>query len=226
MKRVRLMSLGLPDQIFLPCLIGGAMAITALGCSGGKSAPPPPSINTITSYQGQAGSSFLISGALFTNVISVTVGGIEVRNFNILDDNAITAWVSSDAKTGVIAVASPWGTAQSSSNFYVVPVITGLTSTTDPTGGATMNPGDAVTITGSGFIGATSVHFVGPPSTPIGTPANAFTVVNANQITTSVPAGLPSGAGYTLAVIVPGPNGGTISSGSNLPPSPLFTVNN
>jgi hypothetical protein len=214
------------NRIASPWLIGGTMVLTMLGCSGkSHSATPPPIIYGLTTPQGQSGSSFMISGAGFTGAMAVTIGGVEVSHFDVLDDNEITAWVATDAQTGPIAITTPGGTTQTSSIFYVLPVVTGLTSTTDPTAGATMNPGDKVTVTGSGFIGTTAVAFYGPGSSPVRTSAAPYSAVSANQITTTVPSGIPAGAGYVLEVVVPGPSGGTLSSGANVPPGPLFTIN-
>ena len=68
-----------------------------------------------------------------------------------------------------------------------------------PTSGAV---GTTVTLTGTGFTGATAVRFAG-------TPATSFTVISATQITATVPSGAASGA---ISVTTPG--GTASSSGS------------
>jgi Tfp pilus tip-associated adhesin PilY1 len=84
-----------------------------------------------------------------------------------------------------------------------------------------------VTITGSGFVGATApLVFYGPASAPGSTSQPTYTVVSANQITTTVPTGIPAGSGYVLTLTVPGPNGGSINNNppDNILPNPSFTV--
>ena len=124
-------------------------------------------------------------------------------------------------------VTNPAGISASSTSFYVVPTIDSFTSSTDPAAGKTMHSGDILTITGSGFIGATApLVFVGPASSPGSTSQPAYKVVSANQITTTVPIGIPPGSGYVLTLTVPGPNGGSLNNNppDNILPNPSFTV--
>lgn len=85
----------------------------------------------------------------------------------------------------------------SSQAFKVLPAITSFTPTIGPVG-------RKVTITGSGFIGATKVTFGGVK-------AISFTVSSGTQITATVPTGAKTG---NIAVTTPG---GTGSKG-------IFTV--
>jgi hypothetical protein len=73
----------------------------------------------------------------------------------------------------------------------VPPTVTSVTPNSGPTAG-----GNSVTITGTGFTGATSVTFGG-------TAAITFTVVNDTTITATVPAGTAGSA----SVVVTTPNG-------------------
>ena len=86
-------------------------------------------------------------------------------------------------------VTAPGGNATSPSSFtvYPKPTIAGIS----PTSGQI---GSAVTITGTGFTGATAVSFNG-------TAATSFTAVSDTQITATVPAGTTSG---TVTVTAPG----------------------
>ena len=224
--------MGPVQRKILPCLIGGALGIAILGCSGHHTNPPSITATSSSSLpfspaQGPIGNSLFIYGSGFTGTTAVTIGGVAVGVFTVVNDNQIDAFVPAGAVTGLIAVTNSAGTSTSSTSFYVVPTINSFTSSTDPTAGATMHPGDSVTITGSGFIGATApLVFYGPASSPGSTLQPTYTVVSANQITTTVPAGTPAGAGYVITLTVPGPNGGSINNNppDNVLPNPSFTV--
>jgi hypothetical protein len=117
----------------------------------------------------------------------VSFGGTAAASFTVNSDTQITAAVASGA-TGTVAVTAPGGQATSTSTFTFIaaPVISSFT----PTSGGT---GASVTITGSGFTGATAVSFGG-------TAAASFTVNSDTQITAAV----ASGATGTVAVTAPG----------------------
>ena len=102
-------------------------------------------------------------------------------------------WVDSAVNTSMT---------QSVGNAYVsitppsaLPEITGFSPTSGPVG-------TSVTLTGTGFTGATTVEFGG-------TAATSYSVVGDTQITTTVPAGATSGP---IAVTTPG---GTATSGAS-----------
>jgi IPT/TIG domain len=99
-------------------------------------------------------------------------------------------------------VVTPGGTSPTSSvdqfTFVAAPTVTGLSPTTGPAAGGTL-----VTITGTGFTGATAVDFGT-------TAATSFTVVNATTIT----AVTPPGAG-TVGVTVITPAGTSSGSSAN-----------
>ena len=102
-----------------------------------------------------------------------------------------------------VTVTSTAGTATTSpANFVVKPRVTGFS----PTSGSM---GTAVTITGSGFNGATNVYF-GFNGTFNATPA-PFTAVSSTQISTSVPGGATTGR---IGVVTPVD---TVNNSSNFP---------
>ena len=79
-----------------------------------------------------------------------------------------------------VTVTTPDGTGTSAGDVHllrVAPTVTGLSPTSGPAAGGT-----SVTITGTGFTGATAVKFGA-------TAATSFTVVNATQITAVTAAG-------------------------------------
>src|SRR5207247_1142308 len=132
---------------------------------------------------GSAGASVTIIGTSFIGVTAAIFNGAPAT-FTVVSSTQISAVVPAAATTGPIKVTcSPW-TAATSTNFVVLPQVTGFS----PTSGAM---GAAVTLTGSGLNGATAVYFDPTPSFN-GTPAT-FSVVSGTQISTSVPAGAASG---------------------------------
>ncbi|HEY3815345.1 MAG TPA: IPT/TIG domain-containing protein, partial [Caulobacteraceae bacterium] len=142
----------------------------------------PPSITSISPTSGTAGAFVLINGAGFTGATSVTFGGV-AASFSVTNDGQIGA--TAPAGTGVVdvRVTTAYGTSltgavdQFTYPASGAPVITQIS----PTGGATVG-GTSVTITGSGFTGATAVKF--------GTKAaTAFTVNSDTQVTATSPSG-------------------------------------
>jgi len=223
----------LVQRIVLSGLIGGALSIATLGCSGHHSTPPPVVSSSSSSplpfspAQEPIGNSLFVYGSGFAGTTSVTIGGVVVGAFTVVNDGRIEAFVPANAITGPIVVTTPAGISTSSTSFYIVPTIDSFTSSTDPAAGKTMHSGDTVTITGSGFVGATApLVFYGPASSPGSISQPNYTVVSANRITTTVPAGIAPGSGYLLTLTVPGPDGGSINNNSpdNILPNPSFTI--
>lgn len=159
-----------------------------------------PSISNFTPTSGLVGASVTITGTKFTGATAVKFNGT-TATMTVNSDTQITAVVPTGATTGKITVTTSNGTATSAANFTVTPpapTITGF----NPTSGAPATP---VTLTGANFTGASSVQFNGV--------AASFTVVNAGQISTTVPAAATSGK-ITVTTA-----GGTATSAAD------FTVN-
>ena len=101
-----------------------------------------------------------ITGTGFTGATAVDFGTTAATALTVVNDTTITA--DSPAGTGTVdvTVTTPDGTSATSpaDQFtYVVaaaPTVTGLSPTTGPAAGGTL-----VTITGTGFTGATAVDF-------------------------------------------------------------------
>jgi IPT/TIG domain len=157
--------------------IAAAMAITPASWAA------TPTISSFAPTSGAVGTSVTIHGHNFSgpNVTSVTFNGTSAT-FTIDNSQKITATVPAGATTGPIAVASPDGTATSSTNFTVTvtgaPTITSFNPTSGPVG-------TSVRINGSNFTGATAVRFNGVSA--------AFTVQNATRINATVPSGATTG---------------------------------
>ena len=122
-----------------------------------------------------------ITGSGFTGTAAVTFGGTAATSFTVNSDTSITA-VTPGGPAGAVdvAVARPDGSASLPNGFTYTavapPVITSVAPNTGPEAGGT-----SVTITGTGFTGATAVTFGG-------TAAASFTVVSDTSITATTPA--------------------------------------
>jgi sugar lactone lactonase YvrE len=128
------------------------------------------------------GTSVTITGVGFTNVSKLHFGAVTVTDFTVDSDTQITAISPATAASTVnvrVAAADVWSTVVTADRFKFVPAppaVTGVSPGSGPTAGGT-----TVTITGTGFTGATNVKF--------GTVAAAsFTVDSDTQITAVSPA--------------------------------------
>ena len=99
-----------------------------------------------------------ITGTGFTGATAVDFGTTAATNVNVVSDTTITA--ISPAGTGVsdVTVITPAGTSPVSPadqfTYVAAPTVSGLSPTSGPAAGGTL-----VTITGTGFTGATAVDF-------------------------------------------------------------------
>ena len=146
-----------------------------------------PVITGFAPSAGRVGANVLITGGGFLDARSVAFGGTATQEFIWHTATQIFVAVPTGATSGKLAVTTPAGTATSPGTFTVVaaPTITSFT----PTSGVA---GATVTLTGTGFTGATKVTFNGRTAT--------FTVGSATRITATVPTGATSGK---LAVTTP-----------------------
>jgi hypothetical protein len=122
-----------------------------------------------------------ITGTGFTGATAVDFGTNPATNLTVVNDTTITA--DSPAGTGIVnvTVTTPGGTSPTSQanqfTYTAAPTVTGLSPTSGPAAGGTL-----VTITGTGFTGASAVDFGT-------TAATNFNVVNATTITADSPPG-------------------------------------
>ncbi len=157
-----------------------------------------PQITSFTPSSGVEGSSVTITGVSLTQASKVTFGGVAAKSFTVNSDTQVTVTVPSGAKTGKIVITTSGGTATSSATFTILPSITSFSPTSGPVG-------TSVTVTGSGFTGATGVTFNGA--------AASFNLNSDSQITATVPSAATTGP---ISVAT---KGGTATSTTN------FTVN-
>ena len=165
-----------------------------------------PIVSSLSPTSAAAGAPVTISGYGFQGATGVSFHGTSA-NFTVNSDTQITATVPSGATSGTVTVTGPAGTGTSAGNFTVIPpppppVFNGGFV---PASGAV---GAVVTLTGSGFTGASSVAFDGTSA--------AFHVDSDTQITAVVPSGAGNGA-----ITVSNPGGSSSSTASFTVSSPI-----
>ena len=141
------------------------------------------------------GTTVTVTGSGFTGATEVTFGSVAGKNLTVVNDTTITVTSPAESPATVaVRVVTPNGSSATVSGdqfTFIGPVVTAIS----PTGGTTAG-GTTVTVTGSGFTGATKVAF--------GTLAGKnLTVVNDHTITVTSPAE----AAGTVAIRVTTPNG-------------------
>jgi IPT/TIG domain/Viral BACON domain len=145
-----------------------------------------PTLTSISPTSGPAagGTSVIIQGSGFTGASKVLFGTVAASSVTVNSDTQITVVSPAGSGTVHVTVTTPGGTSATSKadrfTYLVVPPIPTLTSISPTSGPAT--GGTTVTITGSGFTGASKVLFGR-------TAASSFTVDSDTQITVVSPAG-------------------------------------
>jgi hypothetical protein len=138
-----------------------------------------PVITSFSPTSGTSGTTVTVTGRNFTGTTAVSLDGYPAT-FQFISDTSLTFVVPSGASTGAIHVKNSAGLGASTTNFTVAAATT-ITSFS-PANGAV---GSTVTITGTGFTGASAVSLDGYPA--------SYTVVNATTITFIVPSGAATG---------------------------------
>jgi hypothetical protein len=165
-----------------------------VGGGGGGSAL----ITGFTPTSAGTGATVTINGTGFSGATAVRFNGVAASTFTVVSGTQVTAKVPAAATYGPISVVTPGGTATSATSFAVVPTISGISPTTG-------TAGTTVTITGTGFSGASGVKFNGVNA--------SFSIVSPTSITTTVPGTASSGP----IVVTLGGSGQTASSATFTP---------
>ena len=165
------------------------------------SGPPPglPAVTGVSPASGPAagGTTVTITGSGFTGATKVAFGTLAATSFTVVSGTQVTAVSPAQAaSTYDITVTTPSGTSPVvTADAYTyqaapaLPAVTGVSPASGPAAGGT-----TVTITGSGFTGATKVAF--------GTlAATSFTVVSGTQVTAVSPA--QAASTYDITVTTP-----------------------
>jgi hypothetical protein len=169
-------------------------------------AAPAPTVSGITPSSGPTtgGTLVTITGVGFTGASAVSFGGVPAAGFTVDSDTLIVATAPAEAAGTVhVTVTTPSGSSATSAadrftySAVAGPAVMGIT----PAGGSTAG-GTPVTVSGSGFTGATGVNFGG-------TAASSFTVLSDTLLTATAPAATAG----TVDVTVTTP-GGTSATGA------------
>ena len=176
-------------------IVPGVLALQAVaGQAAGAAAAPAVTSVSPSSGIDSGGTSVTISGSGFTGATAVTFGSKLANGYTVDSDTEITATSpNSDNGTVDVTVTTPDGTSPITSSdqftFDPAPTVTAASPDVGPVAGGT-----TVTITGTGFTGATRVLFGQ-------TAATSFTVDSDTQITATAPAE-PAG-GASIVVVTP-----------------------
>ncbi|MEI7831763.1 MAG: IPT/TIG domain-containing protein, partial [bacterium] len=85
--------------------------------------PPPPSIASFTPSSGPVRQVVTVTGINFAEVISVGFNGTPATTFTVVNATSIIAAVPYNATTGKITITTRGGTATSTTDFIVIPVL-------------------------------------------------------------------------------------------------------
>ena len=169
--------------------------------------PPTPVITSLTPNTGPIASSTQIVGSNFTGATRVTFNGV-TATYVVVDAQNILATVPNGATSGNVVVYNG-GVFSNGVLFTVTTPVPVITRVAPPSG----TVGSTVTLTGSGFGGATRVAFNGSAAT-------TFNVTSATSMTAVVPATATTG---NIVVTT----GGGDSNGvlfTVVPPAPSVSV--
>jgi len=172
-----------------------------------------PAITSFTPSSGPVGTVITVTGSGFTGATYAKVSYVTDAGLTVISDTQATITVPFDAPNGAgkLAIGNPTYLGYSNSSFTVTvshPVITSFTPASGPVG-------TVITVTGSGFAGATYAKV--SYATDAG-----LTVVSDTQAKITVPADAPVGAGK-IAVGNPSYLGYSNSSFTVTVPPPLIT---
>jgi hypothetical protein len=150
-----------------------------------------------TSGTTAGGTTVVLTGTGFTGATAVMFGGVAATSFTVNSDTQITATSPAQADGDVqVTVTTAAGTSSDATYFTYtapVPAVTSLGTTSGP-----MYGGTVVTITGSGFTGATDVSFGGTAAT--------FFTVNSDTSISAVSPFAPSGTAHVTVTTAGGPS--------------------
>ncbi|WP_316414268.1 beta strand repeat-containing protein [Mesoterricola silvestris] len=160
--------------------VNGSVSLTATSptftySGGGVTAPV---LTSFTPAQAAVGDYVVLAGSGFTGVAGASIGGVSAY-FTVTSDTAMSIQVPAAAASGFIQLTGVLGSATSDTRFLVTPTLSSFSPATGPSG-------TLVTLTGTGFSGATSVTFGNAVE-------SKFIVIDSNTIKANVKAGSATG---------------------------------
>ncbi len=197
---------GEPSDV--PVVVGGVAKVASISAGGSHMlafGEPLPTVSSISPSVGPAGgkTQVTIQGASFTEVTGVHFGSAAASGVTVESPTEVSAEAPAGTGTVDITVTTNAGTsAPTSADRYTyepAPTITRLSPKLGPASGET-----AVTITGTGFTGATGVSFAGV--------AASYVVNSPTTITATSPAGASGRANVTVTT----PGGTSATSSKDL----------
>lgn len=155
------------------------------GSGGSFSVAIPSGYATITKFSKSSanpGETITLTGTNLATTSAIRINGTAATSFSVLSSTMVSVVVPVGATTGYVTVTNGLGTSSSTKELkvsYATPSIKSFSP-------SSASVGNTVTISGSSFIGTTSVKFNGVE-------ASSFTVVSASSITAVIPVGATSG---------------------------------
>ncbi|QKV93118.1 IPT/TIG domain-containing protein [Streptomyces sp. NA02950] len=195
-----------PTQIIAVAPPGsGSVQVTVVTPGGTSNGLPysyvvAPSLTSVVPNQGPGagGNTVTLTGSGLSGATAVRFGSASATSFTVVSPTQIIAVAPPGSGSVQVTVVTPGGTSNGVSYTYAsAPVLTSIA----PSQGS-VNGGNTVTLTGSGFTGATAVTFGFQP-------AVSFTVVSSTQITAVVPPG--SAGAVPVTVTTPGGTSGSVT---------------
>lgn len=163
---------------------------------------PIPTITNISPTTATSGQTVTITGTDFLSTTAITIGGINVTNFTVVDNTSITFTIPNDAVSGLIQITTNGGQVSSATNFLVIPRIIDF----NPKFGMV---GTEITITGTNFIGLSALSING----------TAMTTLNlVNSTTATAQVGIGTTTGIISLTATDGP------ANTSTLPIPNFTI--
>jgi hypothetical protein len=138
-----------------------------------------PFVTNFTPFAGSANTNVTVGGAHFAGVTNVSFNGKPGTGLIVTLEYSLTVNAPNGVTTGPITVIGTNGSYTTTSNFFVPPVITGLSP---PIG----RSGTNVLLMGNNFLGTTTIFF-GATST------TNFSVLSNNAVRVTVPNGAQTG---------------------------------
>ncbi|MBF6296968.1 IPT/TIG domain-containing protein [Nocardia amamiensis] len=171
-----------------------------------------PSLTSLTPTGGPAagGTPVILTGSGLSGATAVSFGATPAASFTVVSDTQVTAVAPPGAGTVQVTVTTPSGSSNGLPFTYVgVPVIASISPSTGPVTGGVL-----VTLTGTGFTGATAVNFGATPATFYAVLSDTLIVAIAPPGTGTVPVTVTTAAGTSAGVsftYVPAPTLTSIS---------------